>query len=429
VVLTAMRADEWNRNWLIEGTTPSELLSMPEGWTPSQIREFKEFWDTMMAVPKERRKMRFVPGGSKVQELSRREQEFSELEMHLIRRTCSVYGVSPTAIGFEGSTYKVSQETANTQTAEVGISALLELRTDILNTILQRMGLDFLHCVNQTGREEAAKDLTDRLTKAAGKPYMTINEVRQEAGLDPVEGGDELIPAQEESGSVPPGKTPKAGLDQEDPDEPDDEERLADLQRWKKKALRLLKAGDSPACSFVSRAISDYDAERVMEALEEAETEEDILRVFDQPRDEKGRFASTGAAEGSPSPYRGNVGKPGISKLLKQEVILHEGPYVTSDKHVVFVTKGNAGKIASSKPTEDLVDAIHNLPQLIASASWHSTESDQHGRSGVEYDIYLGSLKVGKAPIKTYRLTARRIDPDGKGERRHLYHVVGIERV
>lgn len=294
VVLTAMGADEWNRNWLIEGTTPSELLSMPEGWTPSQIREFKEFWDTMMAVPKERRKMRFVPGGSKVQELSRRDQEFSELEMHLIRRTCSVYGVSPTAIGFEGSTYKVSQETANSQTAEVGISALLELRTDILNTILQRMGLDFLHCVNQTGREEAAKDLTDRLTKAAGKPYMTINEVRQEAGLDPVEGGDELIPSQEDEGSEEASRQArrkavkefhsslKKQLGQEEPEEPDDEERLADLQRWKKKALRLLKAGESPACSFVSRAITEEESERILEALEEAESEEDVLRAYNE---------------------------------------------------------------------------------------------------------------------------------------------------
>ena len=276
VVLTAMSADAWNRDWLTEGTTPGEMISLPEGWTPSQIREFKEFWDSIMVQTKSRRQMRFVPSGSKVQELSRKDQEFSELEMHLIRRTCSVYGVSPIAIGFEGSAYKVSQENAMTQTAEVGTSDLLELRLDILNTLLEYKGYAHLQAVNQVGREEAANDKTKRLTTATGRPYMTVNEARAEAGLDPIEGGDQL----QGTGSSLPAQ--QAEQEEEDEAPPDQEEERADLARWRKKAVRLFKAGDSPACSFVSRAIPETRADQILSRLSGATTEEAVRSAFAQ---------------------------------------------------------------------------------------------------------------------------------------------------
>lgn len=272
VVLTAMAADTWNRDWLTDGTTPGEMLSLPEGWSVQQIREFKDFWDSVMVQTKNRRQMRFVPSGSKIQELSRKDQEFSELEMHLIRRTCSVYGVSPISIGFEGSAYKVSQENANNQTAEVGVSGLLQLRADILDTILEYMGLGHLHCVNQAGREEAATDKANRLSTATGKPYMTVNEARAESGLDPIEGGDEL-----------PGSSPSPGTPvqpDEDPEELEEEEERADLARWRRKALRHFRAGDSPACSFVSRAISEEKADQILQRLTGAKDEEAVKSAF-----------------------------------------------------------------------------------------------------------------------------------------------------
>jgi hypothetical protein len=269
-----MAADTWNRDWLTDGTTPGEMISLPEGWSVQQIREFKEFWDSVMVQSKNRRQMRFVPNGSKIQELSRKDQEFSELEMHLIRRTCSIYGVSPISIGFEGSAYKVSQENANSQTAEVGAAGLLELRTDIINTILELMGLDHLHCVNQVGREEAATDKANRLSTATGKPYMTVNEARAESGLDPIEGGDDL------QGSSPGPEEPIRP--DSDPPEMEEEEERADLARWRKKALRHFRAGDSPACSFVSRAIPEIRADQILSRLSGATTEEAVRAAFAQ---------------------------------------------------------------------------------------------------------------------------------------------------
>lgn len=193
-ITTGLKADEWNRTWLTEGTTPGELLQMPEGWTPDQIREFWEFWNEMMDSGglRERRRLRVAPSGSRLTESKRRDQEFGQLEQWMVRRTCSVFGVSPSAIGYEGETYKVSQEGARRQTSLVGAGPLLEFRKALWDDLLERRGFGDLEAVQKSGRDEDALSRARRLTAAAGGPYLTVNEARKEEGLPPLLHADEL---------------------------------------------------------------------------------------------------------------------------------------------------------------------------------------------------------------------------------------------
>jgi len=268
VILTAMAADSWNRDWLTDGTTPGELLTMPQDWTPDQIRDFFNWFTAIAQGSKARRQLRMAPSGSKVAEFSRRDQEFGQMEEQLIRRTCSVFGVSPASISYEGSTYKVSQDSAKSQTSEIGVRRILDIRKDMIDQLLVRLGFPFLHCSNISEREEAAKDKTERIVKATGSPYMTVNEGRKEAGLDPVPGGD-TIKTQAASPSPPSG-------DQE----PVEEEVRAELGRWLSKSLKSLKRGLGASVSFDSAIIDSALRARVNSALMTASTPEAIRAAF-----------------------------------------------------------------------------------------------------------------------------------------------------
>jgi len=193
-ITTALKADEWNRSWLTDGTTPGELLQLPEGWSPAQIREFWEFWNEMMDSGglRERRRLRVAPSGSRLTEAKRRDQEFGQLEQWMVRRTCSIFGVSPSAIGYEGETYKVSQEGARKQTALLGAGPLLEFRKALWDELLERRGYGDLEAVQKSGRDEDALSRAQRLAAASGGPYLTINEARKEEGLSPLPDGDVL---------------------------------------------------------------------------------------------------------------------------------------------------------------------------------------------------------------------------------------------
>jgi len=193
-IIAAGKADDWNLAWLTDGNTAAQMLAMPESWTPGQIQEFWQYWDQVLSGnSNERQKTKFVPGGtSKVGDHSRKDQDFGEYELWLLRRTCSIMGVQPSSIGFAGEQYKVSQEGSNKQTSAFGAGQLLEFRKSLYDWLLVRLGYPDLEATNVVSTEEGAGERTDRLTKAAGGPYLTVNEARAEEGREPIEGGETL---------------------------------------------------------------------------------------------------------------------------------------------------------------------------------------------------------------------------------------------
>ena len=195
-VNSALRADDWNRRWLTDGNTPSEKLALPEAWTPDMVMQFAAYWDAKLAGDNaERQKTKFVPGGTaKVGSDSRKDQDFQEFELWLLRRTCAMMGVQPASLGFAGEQYKVSQNDSMESTSQFGAGVLLEFRKATYDDMLRRMGYGaMLECQNVTAREEKALERADRNQKLIGAPQKTINEGRKEEGLDPIDGGDIVL--------------------------------------------------------------------------------------------------------------------------------------------------------------------------------------------------------------------------------------------
>jgi len=294
VTISALKADEWNRTWLTDGNTPDQLIAVPKEWTPEQLQTYAAYFDAMLAgQTADRRKTRLVPDGTKpVWTQSRKDADFQQFELWLMRRTCSIFGVQPASIGYAGEQYKVSQEESFSATSQFGVGRLLAMRADLYNDLLERLGYSSLSVVNVTEGEEEPAERTDRLAKAVGGPWMTPNEARQAEGLEPIEGGDDLV------GSVKPDEfddTEGDMADDEDPDE--DEQRAADLRRWERKALSRLREHGSPACEFASEWLNEFDRAEISEALSACSTADDVREVFrkydpSQPRDANGRWVS-----------------------------------------------------------------------------------------------------------------------------------------
>lgn len=105
---------------------------------------------------------------------------------------------------------------------------------------------------------------------------ITKNEIRQQAGFDPLPDGDDF----EEPVTVTPPEPARAAESEQDGSEDTDRSFRADLRRWKSKALARLKAGKSLAFQFRSDAIEASLAGAIEGALEMCKTPADISRVF-----------------------------------------------------------------------------------------------------------------------------------------------------
>jgi hypothetical protein len=294
-IISAMKADEWNRTWLTDGNTPSDMIALPDTWTPGQVMEFTDWFNGMLTGnTKERIKTKFVPSGSsKLGNQSRRDQEFTELELWLARRTGAIMGVQLASIGFAGEQYKVSQENSMDSTTEFGAGVLLDYRKAVYDDILERLGFPDLECVNVTAQEEAAGDRAERLTKLVSGAVYTPNEARAAEGKDPIDGGDELfVPSTLrplEQALIPPpdplelakanaAAAPGAGVGGAKP-KPKAAAKTA-LRQWERKALNRLKGGKPADCAFESDALPEPLARMIALALPGQDTPEKVRSLF-----------------------------------------------------------------------------------------------------------------------------------------------------
>ena len=128
-------------------------------------------------------------------------------------------------------------------------------------------------------QEDEDKKYT-RLKTATGKPFMKRNEARSDIGLDPVDGWDDedtAKPEPEPFGQPQPqngnGRVPQNGRQPEPAKE-------IDLDKWRRKAIKALKAGKSADVTFDSENIPAGLAGAIEGALVSAKTADDISAIF-----------------------------------------------------------------------------------------------------------------------------------------------------
>lgn len=163
-----------------EGNIPEAFASAPETWSPDQIEQFQGYWDSIMYGDQSRKhQVRWMPGGSAIAWTN--EKDFSDVfSLHMMRKTCAVFHVVPTDLGFtENSNYSTGESQADVQ-HRVGDLPLMEFTEDIFTHFLyDDLGLPLQF------QWDRGEDQDDRLVQAQADQYyidravVSASEIRE----------------------------------------------------------------------------------------------------------------------------------------------------------------------------------------------------------------------------------------------------------
>ena len=179
--------------YFTEGTIPQGLLSVPDGWTPDQVREWQDSLDARLSGNlAERSKLLSVPNGTKYQGFKESpiKDEFDEW---LARVVCYCFSIPPTPFirAMNRGTAQEDQDRA----LEEGLSPLLRWSKRIFDGVIQDdLGFSDLEFVWDIGDELDREKLARVHDLYLRNGTMTLNEVRDEIGMEAVsDGGKHFI--------------------------------------------------------------------------------------------------------------------------------------------------------------------------------------------------------------------------------------------
>ena len=186
-----LRRDLHKLNYYTEGTVPDALCATPDNWTVDQISEFQQYWDALLTDNgAEKRKMRFVPGGIAKGFVQTKEALLKdEFDEWLARIVCYAFSVSNQWAVKQMN--RATSETAQDQATMEGLEPTKTWLASVVNRCLRGpMGYPDLEMIWDEDRQPNPKEQADTAKVYASVGAMTINEMRSNIGLEPVEGGD-----------------------------------------------------------------------------------------------------------------------------------------------------------------------------------------------------------------------------------------------
>lgn len=294
VVQSALKSELSNLYILQEGNIPEGLMQTPETWTPDQIMKYQEYFDGLLTgnLAKQRR-VKFIPGGKGASYIPTKkpsDMEFREFEEWLALKTCAVFGVSPQSIGL---TFDINKATAEEQTMIVKNDSItplkLFLKEKFDHIIQEDLGAPEMQFVfKEIDVRDEQKDATiNQIYLQTG--VKNINEVRQEIGRDPIDGGDDyfvntpsgpvklsdIVMQQEAEAEKKPEVTPT----EEEPAEETEKTELHHLRLWQKKAVKDVRQGRAFR-PFVSDTINALTKSQIEDALASAADEDQVRDIF-----------------------------------------------------------------------------------------------------------------------------------------------------
>ena len=199
-------ADQYNRKMFSQGTTAKGLLNLKGDVNPDDLNDFRAQWKQMTSgmnnvwrtpVLNAKEGAEFVSMGG-----TNREMEFSKWIEYLVKVASAVFQIDPAEINFDiakGSSgqkpmFESSQEARMKQSKDKGLRPLLKqyqtmLNEEIISVFNENLELEFI------GLDDSTEEETIKLSTQEVAAYKTVDEVREERGLDKLgeENGGNLI--------------------------------------------------------------------------------------------------------------------------------------------------------------------------------------------------------------------------------------------
>lgn len=198
-------ATEYNRNYFKNGSMPKGMLKIKGDVGSSRLTEFKRKWEAMVGGVGNAWKTPIVEADSidwVDMGKSNSDMEFNKWIEFLIKIICAAYKIDPSEVGFNlgsGSEAKVAFESNNEarlkHSKDKGLYPLLKfIQHQITKYIVEPLNPEYVF--QFVGLEGLTKAEELDLRKKESETFKTINEVRADYGLEPVDGGDIIANAQ-----------------------------------------------------------------------------------------------------------------------------------------------------------------------------------------------------------------------------------------
>lgn len=200
-------AEEYNSKFFSQGGTTKGILNIKGGTTmnQAQIEAFKSQWRAQVSGLTGAWKTPILQAPEGLEYInvgqSNREMEYNQWIIYLINVACAVYQIDPAEVNFPnngggissgGGLMDGSQESKLKNSKDKGLRPLLRFIEDVVNeNIVSRFDGDYVF--NFVGLDTQSESEKAELATKQVKAFKTINEVRKEHGLEPLEDGDVIL--------------------------------------------------------------------------------------------------------------------------------------------------------------------------------------------------------------------------------------------
>lgn len=173
-------------SYYVEGNVPEALVSVPPDWSGSQIQQFQSIWDAMMTDQfAQRRKLKFIPGGSTYQPTREASSMFDQFDEWLARNVCYCFSLPPTA--FVQQQNRATAESAYDAAISEGLQPMMIWFKSIMDRIIQHdYGYADLEFVWDEEDEGDSSDQQERDLNMIRMGVKSVDEVRAKMGLQPI---------------------------------------------------------------------------------------------------------------------------------------------------------------------------------------------------------------------------------------------------
>lgn len=204
-VTAHLQAENYNKLFFTHGFASRGLIHIKGDATPAMLKAFRSQWYAQISGNSNSWRTPILAGVDDVQWIplsaSNRDMEYKEYVDHIIRTLCALFAISPIEIGFDYLTKGPSQGGIGTedndsklQQSQVrGLAPLLSWIESIINEdilpnldeeLSEKYKFEFVGLESESKMEELARQEQEATVRA------TMNEIREESGLDPVLAGE-----------------------------------------------------------------------------------------------------------------------------------------------------------------------------------------------------------------------------------------------
>lgn len=181
----ALRRQNSQLEYYTSGSVPDAFMSVPESWNPDQISQFQTYFDSLLSGNlAERRKVRFMPGGT-TYTATKENPLKDDYDEWLARIVSYALSISPQALSKQMN--RATAEQAQESSEQEGLGPYKEWIAGLINLIIVKyFGVSAVEfCWREDSEQDALKQaqINDMYIKNGTK---SVDEVRAELGMLPV---------------------------------------------------------------------------------------------------------------------------------------------------------------------------------------------------------------------------------------------------